>query len=369
MKNKTIVAFIISLFATMGQSHNSVSADSVPSCHQAIPSKFGRLSNLSGKSVSKTVSTFKDMVKIPGGTFQMGAHDSKGRADEYPAIKVRVKSFWMDETEVTNAQFAVFVKETGYVTTAEKPIDWEELKNQVPEGTPKPADSLLCASSLVFVPTNGQVSLSDYSTWWQFCRGADWKHPEGPQSNIIGKENHPVVQVSWDDAKAYATWAGKRLPTEAEWEWAARGGLENKEFPWGNEAINSGVSKANIWQGKFPYLDLAEDGFKTTTAPVKSFKPNDFGLYDMAGNVWEWCQDNYRSDYYELLASKGKIAINPQGPYQSLDPDEPNVPKKSMRGGSFLCNESYCASYRCSARMKSSPDSGLMHTGFRCVKD
>lgn len=343
--------------------------DSLAACHVPLPSKRGFVkTNLVQKSISKS-SAFLGMKKIPAGAFDMGAHDEKGRTDEYPVHRVAVKAFWMDETEVTNAQFAAFAAATGYVTTAEKAISWDELKKQVPAGTPRPPDSLLAPSSLVFVPTTGPVNLVDYSQWWQFVRGADWRHPEGPHSTIVGKENHPVVQVSWDDAQAYARWAGKRLPTEAEWEWAARGGLKNLEFPWGSEPIDSGAFKANTWQGKFPYKDEAKDGYQHTTAPVKQFTSNAYGLYDIAGNVWEWCFDNYRHDYYATLKKKGTLVLNPQGPLNSYDPDEPGIPKKVMRGGSFLCNDSYCASYRSSARMKSSPDSGLMHTGFRCVKD
>jgi len=305
------------------------------------------------------------MVKIPGGTFWMGSHDAQGRADEFPIHQVTVSGFWMDETEVTNQQFEAFVKATGYITTAEKAIDWEEMKKQVPIGTPKPADSLLAPSSLIFVPTNGPVDLNDYSQWWQFKRGADWRHPDGPQSSIIGKENHPVVHISWDDANAYAKWAGKRLPTEAEWEWAARGGIQNAIYPWGNESVNKAPFKTNSFQGDFPYNDLALDGYKSTTSPVKSFPANGFGLFDLAGNVWEWCADWYHADYYSQL--KKINAVNPKGPKNSFDPDEPEVPKRVVRGGSFLCNDGYCSSYRNSARMKTSPDSGLQHTGFRCV--
>ena len=310
--------------------------------------------------------SFKGMKKIPGGTFMMGSHNKEGRADEYPLHKVTVSEFWMDETEVTNQQFAEFVKATGYITTAERPIIWDEIKNQLPAGTPKPPDSLLLPSSLVFTGTSGPVNLFDYSNWWTMSRGADWRHPEGPQSSIKGKENHPVVHISWDDATAYAKWAKKRLPTEAEWEWAARGHQKNTTYPWGNESVNLPPYKTNSYQGSFPYNDLALDGFKSTTAPVKSFAPNAFGLYDMAGNVWEWCSDWYDAHYYNKL--KNKHSINPKGPSSSYDPDEPETPKKVVRGGSFLCNDSYCSSYRNSARMKSSPDTGLQHTGFRCVK-
>ncbi|RXK51051.1 formylglycine-generating enzyme family protein [Aquirufa rosea] len=343
--------------------------DSLAACHVPLPAKRGWVKRNTSTQNLLQKNSLVGMKKIPAGVFEMGSHDEKGRTDEYPLHRVAVKSFWMDETEVTNAQFASFVAATGYITTAEKAVSWEELSKQVPPGTPRPPDSLLAPSSLVFVPTTGPVNLVDYSQWWQFVRGADWRHPSGPQSSIVGKENHPVVQVSWDDAQAYAKWAGKRLPTEAEWEWAARGGLKNMEYPWGAEPVDVGVVKANTWQGNFPYKDVAKDGYQFTTAPVKQFQANGFGLYDIAGNVWEWCQDNYRHDYYAQLKKRGTIAQNPKGPVTSFDPDEPGIPKKVMRGGSFLCNDSYCASYRSSARMKSSPDSGLMHTGFRCVKD
>jgi len=333
----------------------------IPVCHVPIPKRLSVKQLATPKPLLKSNAGMK---RIPAGIFSMGSHDAQGRADEYPIHKVQVNAFWMDETEVTNAAFAAFVKVTGYVTTAEKAIDWAELAKQVPAGTPKPADSLLAPASLVFVATTGPVDLNDYSQWWQFKRGADWKHPEGPASSIEGRENHPVVHISWDDASAYARWAGKRLPTEAEWEWATRGGLKDKIYPWGNESVDNAPYKANSFQGHFPYEDQALDGYKNTTAPVKSYPANGYGLYDTAGNVWEWCSDWYRNDYYK----KGPV-FNPKGPASSNDPDEPGVPKRVMRGGSFLCNDGYCSSYRSSARMKSSPDSGLQHTGFRCVRD
>jgi formylglycine-generating enzyme required for sulfatase activity len=346
---------------------SSQKADSaITSCHTNMPARFAAnpssQTTATGKSGDRT-----GMVAIPAGTFSMGADNDKGRTDEYPKHTVCVDAFWMDATEVTNAQFARFVKATGYVTTAERKPDWEEMRKQLPPGTPKPDEKVFVASSLVFVAPAQPVSLNDYSQWWQWVAGADWRHPEGPGSSIVGKDNYPVLQVSWDDAVAYAKWAGKRLPTEAEWEWAARGGLQQALYPWGNEPVDAGKPKANSWQGTFPSQNTERDGFYRA-APVKSFAPNGYGLYDMAGNVWEWCNDNYRSDYYETQARMGQVK-NPQGPAQSYDPQEPTVPKRVQRGGSFLCNDSYCSSYRSSARMKSSPDTGLSHTGFRCVMD
>ncbi len=341
-----------------------VKADSTHSCMN-VPERFG--SSSSTDTVQFGGDTSVDgMVYIPGGTFDMGGDNDQASADEYPKHKVQVSPFYMDITEVTNAQFKRFVDATGYTTTAEKKPDWEELKKSVKEGTPKPPDSVLVAASLVFRESPRPVDLNDYSQWWSWVNGASWKHPQGPASNIRGKENYPVVHVSWDDAMAYCKWAGKRLPTEAEWEFAARGGLQNNIYPWGNEHINSGRPKANSWEGKFPYENDQKDGYKTL-APVKIFEPNRYGLFDMAGNVWEWCSDWYNNNYYKELA--GKTTINPKGPNKSYDPDEPYTAKRSLRGGSFLCNDSYCSGYRVARRMKSSTDTGLEHTGFRTVRD
>jgi len=330
-----------------------------------VSSKFGgAFSDTSLKFNGDTSVT--GMVFIKGGTFMMGGDNNQAGPDEFPKHGVRVDGFWMDATEVTNAQFQKFVEATHYVTTAEKKPDWEEMKKTVPPGTPKPPDSVMVAASLVFHATSGPVDFGDYGQWWSWVKGADWKHPKGPGSSIKGKENYPVVQVSWYDAMAYCKWAGRRLPTEAEWEFAARGGLENEIYPWGNEPINAGKPNANSWGGNFPYYNDKKDGF-LTSAPVKSFRANGYGLYDMAGNVWEWCSDWYDATYYQTFGNS--IAINPQGPSKSNDAMASYTPERSLRGGSFLCNDSYCSGYRVARRMKSSADTGLEHTGFRCVRD
>lgn len=306
------------------------------------------------------------MVWIPAGEFDMGGFGPEARPDELPVHRVRLEGFWIDATEVTNAQFARFVEETGYVTLAERKPDWEEIKKQVEPGTPKPDESMLVAASLVFTPTKGPVPLDDYTQWWTWMPGANWRHPEGPASDLVGKDDHPVVHVAWDDAIVYCVWAKKRLPSEAEWEYACRGGTEHKRFPWGDEPPTGKNPPANVWQGQFPYDNTVADGHRLT-APVKSFPANFYGLYDMGGNVWEWCQDWYRPDTYAETA-KTVVALNPQGPASSFDPDEPYMPKRIQRGGSFLCSDHFCTSYRPSARMKTSPDTGMSHTGFRCVR-
>jgi len=304
------------------------------------------------------------MVRVPGGEFTMGsANDPEARPDELPAHRVRVDAFWMDATEVTNAEFARFVDATGYVSTAEREPDWEELKKQAPPGTPKPPDDQLVAASLVFRPPTDPVALGDASQWWAWTPGADWRHPEGPGSGIAGREDYPVVQVSWDDAAAYAAWAGKRLPTEAEWEFAARGGLEGKRFFWGDDPLSA--ARANTWQGRFPDSNTVEDGFRGT-CPVRAFPANGYGLFGTAGNVWEWCGDLYRADAYRSDAGRG-LSLNPTGPASSYDPRNPYSQVRVQRGGSFLCNASYCASYRVAARMACSADTGMSHVGFRCV--
>lgn len=296
----------------------------------------------------------------------MGSDMEISRPDEKPAHKVKLDGFWMDETEVTNAQFREFVKATGYVTTAEKPPDLNEIMKQLPPGTKPPPKEVMVPGSLVFFPPDQKIPLQYVGMYWKWVPGADWKHPRGPESGIEGLDNHPVVHVSWFDAAAYAKWAGKRLPTEAEWEFAARGGLEGKPYIRGGEKVSDDKIDANIWQGEFPNRNDKKDGWEFTS-PVKSFPPNGYGLYDMAGNVWEWCSDWYRNDTYGKRAGKGVIE-NPTGPEDSFDPDEPTVPKRVNRGGSFLSHPTYCTGYRPAARMKASSDTGLYHTGFRCVK-
>jgi formylglycine-generating enzyme required for sulfatase activity len=306
------------------------------------------------------------MVWIPPGEFTMGSDDPRAWPDEKPAHRVYVDGFWMDAHEVTNAEFRRFVESTGYVTTAERPPDAEEILKQSPPGTPPPAKEDLVAGSLVFSPPSQPVPLDDFRRWWRWTPGASWKKPEGPGSTIDGKDDHPVVHVSWFDAVAFATWAGKRLPTEAEWERAARGGLDNKPYVWGDEPPSKGTAAANIWQGRFPDVNTARDGF-VRTAPVGSFAANGFGLYDTAGNVWEWSADWYDRDLYQSR-DRQSVTKNPSGPERSHDPGRPFGPLRLQRGGSFLCNDDYCSRYRPSARHGCAPDTGMSHVGFRCVK-
>ncbi len=306
------------------------------------------------------------MVWIPGGEFRMGSNDPLAWDDERPTHPVSVEGFWLDEHEVTNREFAEFVKATGYVTTAEKAPTVEEILANSPPGTAAPDPAVLVPASLVFTPPDHPVPLNNFSQWWVWTPGANWRHPEGPGSNIDERMDHPVVHVSWDDASAYAQWAGKRLPTEAEWERAARGGKEGLPFVWGTAPPSETSPQANLWNGKFPYENTAKDGF-TRTAPVKSFPANDYGLYDMSGNVWEWCHDWYDR---ELYSKRPQLAVtkNPAGPEKSHDPTQPFQQLRSQRGGSFLCNDSYCSRYRPSARHGCSPDTGMSHVGFRCAK-
>jgi len=380
MKNSMILVLLCFAMSAIAQEvsnkQNLLQKDAVTltaksCCTSSVPDRFSTSKNNVSATDKQTLggilSNHENMVWIEGGTFSMGADNEQGRQDEYPKHPVELKGFYMDITEVTNEQFAAFVNATGYITTAEKDVNWEDIKNQLPAGTPQPPPEMLKAASLVFIPTAQPVNMQDYSQWWQWTQGANWKHPKGAGSDLVGKEKFPVVHVSWDDASAYCKWAGKRLPTEAEWEFAARGGVNNNIYTWGNTNVDSGAAKCNYWQGSFPNKNEVIDGF-FGAAPVKSFAPNGYGLYDMAGNVWELCADLYNNSYYEELSTAG-VARNPQGPVKSYDPDEPLIAKRVMRGGSFLCNESYCSGYRVAARMKTSPDSGTEHMGFRCVAD
>jgi formylglycine-generating enzyme required for sulfatase activity len=308
------------------------------------------------------------MVWIPGGEFSMGARDPgdmsdtigmQATRDSRPIHRVYVDGFWMDKTEVTNARFAAFVRATGYVTVAERTPRAADFPGAPPEN--------LVAGSVVFSPPDHAVPLDNKFQWWSYVHGANWRHPLGPRSTIAGREQYPVVHVAYEDALAYAKWAGKRLPTEAEWEFGARGGLTGKLFPWGDAFQPGKKSMANTHQGHFPDHDTGGDGF-LGIAPVAQFPPNDYGLYDVAGNVWEWVSDWYRPDYYAELAATAPVAQNPQGPSSSFDPSEPTEPKRVQRGGSFLCTDQYCSRYTLGTRGMGEVSTGTNHLGFRLVK-
>ena len=303
-----------------------------------------------------------EMVWIPGGRFTMGGIGEDTPVDETPLHDVKIDGFWMDKTEVTNEQFEKFVQESKYVTVAERPLSAATIPGLLPEFEGKTAS--LCFRA----PKEGGEPSGPYD-WWVPVLGANWRHPDGPETNIEGKGKHPVVHVCYDDAVAYCKWAGKRLPTEAEWEYAARGGMNAQPFIWGKEKVPGGKWMANIWQGKFPTEKKVDDGFEGT-APVASFPKNGYNIFDMAGNVWELTEDWYRPDTYALLAKNPdkEARHNPKGPADSYDPDEPGAWKKVTRGGSFMCSDNYCRGYRPSARMKTAPDTGLQNTGFRCAK-
>jgi len=304
------------------------------------------------------VASRKGMALIPGGEFWMGSDEAMFR-DARPWHRVYLDSFYIDKTLVTNEQFAGFVRAANYVTIAEQAPRAEDFPGAPPEN--------LVAGSVVFSPPDHQVSLNNHMQWWSYVKGANWRHPQGPHSDISGKEKHPVVHVAYGDAEAYCKWQGKRLPTEAEFEYAERGGLDRKRYAWGDEFRPGGKFMANTFQGHFPEKNTGEDGY-VTTSPVASFPPNRYGLYDMSGNVWEWTSDWYRPDYYETLAAGGGVTRNPQGPPDSFDPSEPRVAKKVQRGGSFLCTDQYCSRYMVGGRGKGEPDTGTNHLGFRCVQ-
>ncbi len=305
------------------------------------------------------------MVWIPGGQFSMGAEPASETMcglpgitkDSLPVHRVHIDGFWMDQTEVTNEQFEKFVKATGYVTIAERTPTKEEFPTAPPEN--------LIAGSVVFDAPDHPVPLHNHYRWWTYVPGANWRHPEGPESSLKGREKFPVVHIAYDDAMAYAKWAGKRLPTEAEWEFAARGGLTGKLYSWGNDFRPDKKAMANTYQGQFPLKDTAEDGY-SGIAPVAKFAANGYGLYDLAGNVWEWCRDWYRADYYASL--KVSVAQNPEGPADSFDPEEPGMKKRVHRGGSFLCTDEYCSRYMIGTRGKGEVNTGTNHLGFRCVQ-
>ena len=295
------------------------------------------------------------MVHIPSGTFWMGcnagpptAQSPNQSALQMPDCQfvhqVKLDSFWMDQTLVTQEQFARFIKETGYLTVAERRTEFEP-------------------GAVVFTPPLDPVSLENAANWWKFQPGVNWRRSSGKMAKA---SRMPVVYIAWDDADRYCRWAGKRLPTEAEFEYAARGGLDRNLYSWGNELKPKGRWMANLFQGHFPEQNSKEDGFDQLS-PVASYPPNGYGLYDMTGNVWEWTSDWYRPDFYQSLTSSEKVATNPKGPDDSFDPLEPGVPKRVQRGGSFLCSEKYCRRYLVGARGRAEPKSGASHTGFRCV--
>jgi formylglycine-generating enzyme len=299
-----------------------------------------------------------DMVRIPGGMFRMGS--DQHYPEEAPAHNVRVYGFWIDRYAVTNADFQRFVESTGHITLAERPANPDDYPDAKPE--------LLAASSVIFKKCAGPVDLHNHYNWWTYVPGADWRHPRGPDSSLQGLWDHPVVHVAFEDAEAFARWANKSLPTEAEWEYAARGGLDAAEFSWGNELSPGGESMTNNWQGEFPWQNLLEDGYEWT-APVGSFPPNGYGLYEMTGNVWEWTTDWYQE--HGKIQKACCTIDNPRGgkAEHSYDPCNPavRIPRKVMKGGSFLCAPNYCRRYRPAARMPQPIDTSTCHLGFRCV--
>ena len=307
------------------------------------------------------------MVWIPNGKFLMGSRD--GKEDEKPVHEVELSGFWMDATEITNAEFQRFADSTGYVTIAERTPKREDFAGLTDVSLIKDED--LVPGSICFNPKFDRELVKHLrdsrgeTNWpyavWMLQKGANWRHPHGAESDIADKPKHPAVHIAWPDAVAYCEWAGKRLPTEAEFEFASRGGLQQREYPWGDKLQDGDQWPLNIWQGEFPEEHNVRDGFELT-APVKTFRSNGYGLFDMSGNVWEWCADWYQPAYYSESPRR-----DPHGPHDSFDPNEPGPPKRVQRGGSFMCNANYCLGYRCAARMKGEPSSGAFHCGFRCV--
>lgn len=356
--------FALSRSASLSLSSISASTSEADSAPPSASSVFGP--TISNSRTGPTLAP-SGMVWIPGGEFSMGAFDPPatdggamhGAADARPIHRVYVDGFWMDRTDVTNDQFTKFIRATGYVTVAERQPRAEDYPGAPPEN--------LLAGSVVFSPPQHQVPLNDDLQWWSYMKGANWRHPEGRGSNLKGRGEYPVIHIAYEDALAYANWAGKRLPTEAEWEFAARGGLSGKLFPWGETFRPNGKWMANTHQGHFPETDSGEDGY-VGISPVKKFPPNGYGLYDMAGNVWQWTSDWYRPDYYQQLAAAGEVARNPQGPDSPFDPSEPTQKKRVQRGGSFLCTDQYCSRYVVGTRGKGEVSTGTNHVGFRCVK-
>jgi formylglycine-generating enzyme len=314
------------------------------------------------KNATKALSTH-DMVFIPGGKFRMGSETFY--PEEKPVRNVTVDGFYIDTHEVTNAAYKKFVDATGYVTVAERPLKPEDYPGAKPE--------LLVPGALVFQKAKGPVNLNSYFNWWQWVPGTNWKHPKGPESTINGLEDHPAVHIAYEDAEAYAAWAGKELPTEAEWELAARGGLDGKNFTWGDDDVQLSKPMANTWQGEFPHQNLLIDGYEGTS-PVGSFAPNGYGLYDMAGNVWEWTCDWYVRNVDESAHNVKTCCtthINPRvvSPEKSYDEGQPDIkiPRKVIKGGSHLCAPNYCLRYRPAARQPQMIDTGMNHLGFRCI--
>ncbi|WP_260738480.1 formylglycine-generating enzyme family protein [Tunturiibacter lichenicola] len=374
-----ILTLIIITFLKSPQARTASAASApTPVSPAALPpNELSRMNTSTGSMFAPTIpnkampqgKSQPGMAWIPGGEFSMGAQDPpdmehdhvgmKATEDSRPVHRVYVDGFWMDKTDVTNAEFAKFVAATHYVTEAEKTPKAEDFPGAPPEN--------LVAGAVVFSPPDQAVPLNDQYQWWSYVKGANWRHPNGPDSDIKGKENYPVVDVSYDDALAYAKWAGKRLPTEAEWEFAARGGLTGKPFVWGDAFRPDGKYMANTFQGHFPNKNTSDDGF-SATSPVTKFPANGYGLYDMAGNVWQWTSDWYRPDYYRRLAVSGNVTRNPTGPDDSFDPAERGIAKRVMRGGSYLCTDQYCSRYMVGTRGKGEASTGTNHLGFRCVK-